>query len=68
MKILLVLLLLMGCGRLDTPIPQETDKSYTITKYKNGVYVGSWTSHSEVYLKFENQFIQVLGDYTIKEN
>ena len=64
---LLVLLFLMGCGRLDTPTPQETRKSYKITKYTNGVYVGSWTSQSEVFLKFEDQFIQVLGDYTIKE-
>jgi uncharacterized protein YceK len=64
---LMIALLLNGCGRLDTHIPRETRKSYTITKYKNGVYVGSWTSQSEVYLKFEDKFIQVIGDYTIKE-
>ena len=61
-------IVLNGCGRVDTPMPDETDKTYIISKYNKGVYVGGWESKSKVYLKFEDKFIQVIGDFTIKEN
>jgi len=61
-------LLLNGCGRLDTHMPEESEKSYTISRYHNGVYVGGWDSTTKVYLKFEDKFIEVVGDLTIKEN
>ena len=62
------LIVLNGCGRIDTPMPDETNKTYTINKYNKGVYVGGWESETKVYLKFEDKFIEVIGDYTIKEN
>jgi hypothetical protein len=65
---LMIALLLNGCGRLDTHIPRESEKSYTISRYNNGVYVGGWNSTTKVYLKFEDKFIAVVGDLTIKEN
>ena len=62
------LIVLNGCGRMDTAIPDEPNKTYTITKYINGLRVGGWESQTKVYLKFEDKFIEVIGDYTIKEN
>jgi hypothetical protein len=66
--ILLIGILINGCGRLDTHMPVESEKSYTISRYHNGVYVGGWDSTTKVYLKFEDKFIEVVGDFTIKEN
>lgn len=66
--ILLIGILINGCGRLDTHIPEESEKSYTISRYHNGGYVGGWTSKTKVYLKFEDKFIEVVGDLTIREN
>ena len=62
------LILINGCGRINTPMPEQTNKTYTISKYNKGVYVGGWESQTKVYLKFEDKFIEVIGDYTIKEN
>lgn len=31
------LIILNGCGRIDTPMPNETNKTYTISKYNKGV-------------------------------
>ena len=64
----ILLIWLNCCGRIDTPMPDETNKTYTINKYNNGVLVGGWKSKTKVYLKFEDKFIEVLGDYTIQEN
>ncbi|NBT51695.1 MAG: hypothetical protein EBT12_09115, partial [Marivivens sp.] len=61
-------LLINGCGRLQTKMPAESNKTYTISRYHNGMYVGGWHSDTKVYLKFEDKFIEVIGDYTIKEN
>jgi len=69
MKVIFILILaLIGCGRLDTPELEKTETTYSINKYNNGVIVGGWVSKTKVYLKFEDKFIEVLGDYTIKEN
>ena len=66
--VLSIALLINGCGRLHTQMPGESNKTYTISRYHNGMYVGGWHSKTKVYLKFEDQFIEVIGDYTIKEN
>ena len=66
--ILLIAVLINGCGRLNTHMPEKSEKSYTISRYHNGVYVGGWDSTTKVYLKFEDKFIEVVGDLTIKEN
>ena len=68
LKLLILLIIFQGCGRIDAPMPNETNKTYTISKYNKGVYVGGWESNTAVYLKFEDQFIKILGDFTIKEN
>lgn len=69
MKVIFILVLFLnGCGRLDTPVTEKTETTYTINKYSNGVKVGGWVSETKVYLKFEDKFIEVLGDFTIKEN
>lgn len=69
MKVIFILVLaLVACGRLDSPMAEKTETTYTINKYSNGVKVGGWVSETKVYLKFEDKFIQVLGDFTIKEN
>jgi len=69
MKVIFILVLfIIGCGRLDTTAPEKTETTYSINKYSNGVKVGGWVSKTKVYLKFEDKFIEVLGDFTIKEN
>jgi len=66
--ILIVALILTGCGKLHTPELTDNKTTYTINKYNNGIYIGGWVSTTKVYLKFEDKFIEVLGDYTIEEN
>jgi len=69
MKVIFILVLaLAACGRLDTPELEKTETTYSINKYNNGIKVGGWVSETKVYLKFEDKFIEVLGDFTIKEN
>lgn len=64
----LLFIVINACGRINTPMPDETNTTYTINKYNNGVLVGGWKSQTKVYLKFEDKYIEVIGDYTIKEN
>ena len=65
--IILIPILCISCGRLDQYVEESESKHYTISKYINGVYVGGWESTTKVYLKFENKFIEVEGDYRIEE-
>ena len=68
-KIILIIItscFLVCCGKLQTQA-LEDNKRYVISKYHNGILIDHYVANTEVYLKFNDEYIMATGSYTIKQ-